>query len=165
MLAFVLEASEDIEESASARAWSPAAIFTVAFLGTTAGVQMSDRGLQAILLSKIQASFAVGDGTIGALQGLAGVLVGSAVAVPVARLGDRFSRKRVLIGLVAGWTALMILSAFAPSFPLFFIGRAASGVTEFAMIPIVGGHAYRRTRQGMEVRREQHADALTQQMC
>lgn len=98
---------------------------------------MSDRGLQAILLSAIQRSFAVGDTTIGALQGLAGVLVASAVAVPIARLADRFSRKGILLGLIAGWTALTALSAVAPVFPVFFIGRAASGVTEFAMIPIV----------------------------
>ena len=98
---------------------------------------MSDRGLQAILLADIQTSFAVNDATIGALQGLAGVLVGSALAVPLARLADRLSRRLVLVGLIVGWTALMALSALAPNFPLFFIGRAASGVTEFAMIPIV----------------------------
>lgn len=118
-------------------AWTPAALLTVAFLGVAAGVQMSDRGLQAILLQAIQRSFAVNDATIGALQGLAGVLVGSALAVPLARLADRLSRKLVLIGLIVGWTALMAVSALAPNFPLFFLGRAASGVTEFAMIPIV----------------------------
>ncbi len=117
--------------------WSFGALFTVAFLGVTAGIQMSDRGLQAILLSAIQQSFQVSDAVIGALQGLAGVLVGSAIAVPVARLADRFSRKLVLLGLIVAWTALMVLSAIAPDFPLFFVGRAAAGVTEFAMIPIV----------------------------
>ena len=98
---------------------------------------MSDRGLQAIVLGAIQTTFGVGDATIGALQGLAGVLVGSAIAVPLARLADRMSRKRVLLGLILAWTLLMVLSALAPDFPLFFVGRAASGVTEFAMIPIV----------------------------
>jgi MFS family permease len=117
--------------------WSPVALFTIAFLGVTAGVQMSDRGLQAVLLQSIQKSFSVSDTTIGALQGLAGVLVGSAIAVPLARLADRISRKRLLLGLIITWAALMALSALAPDFPLFFVGRAASGVTEFAMIPIV----------------------------
>ncbi|WP_070155006.1 MFS transporter [Sphingobium phenoxybenzoativorans] len=135
-----LTAAPDIGRDGGAGAigkWSGPALFTVGFLGVTAGVQMSDRGLQAILLSAIQNSFAVSDATIGALQGLAGVLVGSAIAVPLARLADRLSRKGVLLGLIVGWTALMALSAIAPNFPLFFIGRAASGVTEFAMIPIV----------------------------
>lgn len=117
--------------------WTARALFTVGFLGVTAGIQMSDRGLQAIVLSAIQHSFGVSDATIGALQGLAGVLVGSAIAVPVARLADRLSRKLVLLGLIAAWTALMVLGALAPNFALFFVGRAAAGVTEFAMIPIV----------------------------
>lgn len=112
-------------------------MFTVAFLGITAGVQMSDMGLQAISLSAIQKSFGISDAMLGALQGLAGVLVGSALAIPLARFADRFSRKRVLLCLILASTAMMVLSALAPSFPLFFIGRSAAGITEFAMVPLV----------------------------
>lgn len=110
---------------------------TVAFLGLTAGVQMSDRGLQAILSPATKQAFVVGDAVMGALHGIAGVLVASALATPLARLGDRHSRKRVLLGLIAAWTLLTMLGALAPNFALFFAGRAASGITEFAMIPIV----------------------------
>ena len=49
--------------------WSLPGLFTVGFLGVTAGVQMSDRGLQSVLLSAIQTSFGVSDATIGALLG------------------------------------------------------------------------------------------------
>lgn len=117
--------------------WTPQALFTVAFLGIVAGVQMSDLGLQAVSLSAIQATFDVSDATLGALQGLAGVLVGSALAIPLARFADRYSRKRVLLCLIAASTAMMALSALAPNFPLFFIGRSAAGITEFAMVPLV----------------------------
>lgn len=117
--------------------WTPQGVFTVAFLGITAGVQMSDMGLQAISLSAIQTSFGVSDATLGALQGLAGVLVGSALAVPLARFADQFSRRRVLLCLILASTAMMALSALAPNFPLFFIGRSAAGITEFAMVPLV----------------------------
>lgn len=117
--------------------WTPQGLFTVAFLGITAGVQMSDMGLQAVSLSAIQQSFGVGDAALGALQGLAGVLVGSALAVPLARFADRYSRKRVLLCLILASTAMMVLSALAPNFPLFFIGRSAAGITEFAMVPLV----------------------------
>ncbi|MCG2842627.1 MFS transporter [Sandaracinobacter sp. RS1-74] len=117
--------------------WSPRALYTVACLGITAGVQMSDMGLQALSLSSIQQSFGISDSWLGALQGLAGVLVGSAIAIPLARFADRFSRKRVLLCLIAASTAMMVLSALAPSFPLFFLGRSAAGITEFAMIPLV----------------------------
>src|SRR5690606_6346742 len=94
-------------------------------------------GLQAISLSAIQKSFGVSDAALAALQGLAGVLVGSALAVPLARFADRFSRKRVLLYLILASTAMMVLSALAPNFPLFFIGRSAAGITEFAMVPLV----------------------------
>jgi MFS family permease len=124
-------------EADEGRPVSAAAVAMVAFLGVTAGVQMSDRGLQAILLPAIKHDFGVTDATLGALQGVAGVLVASALAVPLARLADRWSRKYVLLLIILGWTLLTALSALARSFPLFFLGRAASGVTEFAMIPIV----------------------------
>ena len=118
-------------------AWSARGVFTVAFLGATAGVQMSDMGLQAISLSAIQQTFDISDTTLGSLQGLAGVLVGSALAIPLARFADRFSRKRLLLWLIVASTAMMVLSALAPTFPLFFLGRSAAGITEFAMVPLV----------------------------
>src|SRR5690554_3854043 len=117
--------------------WTTRGLFTVIFLGITAGVQMSDMGLQAISLSAIQGTFGVGDTALGALQGLAGVLVGSALAIPLARFADRFSRKRVLLCLIVASTAMMLLSALAPNFALFFVGRSAAGITEFAMVPLV----------------------------
>ena len=117
--------------------WTAQALLTVVFLGLTAGVQMSDYGLQAVSLSAIQKSFAISDASLGALQGLAGVLVGSALAIPLARFADRFSRKRVLLCLILASTAMMVLSALAPNFPLFFLGRSAAGITEFAMVPLV----------------------------
>ncbi|HZH56003.1 MAG TPA: MFS transporter [Burkholderiaceae bacterium] len=98
---------------------------------------MSDMGLQAVSLSAIQAEYGMGDAAAGALQGLAGVLVGSALAMPLARFADRYSRKRVLLWLIVASTAMMLLSALAPNFALFFVGRSAAGITEFAMVPLV----------------------------
>ncbi|MBD9468114.1 MFS transporter [Pseudoxanthomonas sp. PXM01] len=118
-------------------AWPWAGLAAVAFLGVTAGVQMSDRGLQSILSPAIRDTFGVGDAVIGALHGIAGILIASALAVPLARLADRYSRKMILLGLIGTWAALTLLGALAPNFPLFFAGRAAAGITEFAMIPIV----------------------------
>lgn len=110
---------------------------TVAFLGVAAGVQMSDRGVQALLSPAIRRTFGVGDALIGALHGVAGILIASALAMPLARLADRHSRKRILLALIAAWALLTLLGGLAPNFPLFFLGRAAAGITEFAMIPVV----------------------------
>ena len=119
------------------RETTPAGLSTVIFLGVTAGVQMSDRGLHSILSPAIQQSFGVGDAVIGALHGIAGILVASALAIPLARLADRHSRKTILLALIFLWGILTALGGLAPNFELFFLGRAASGITEFAMIPVV----------------------------
>lgn len=136
MSASVHEPSHDTASRTQGRLpW--AGMATVAFLGIAAGVQMSDRGLQSILSPAIRQSFGVGDAVMGALHGVAGILIASALAVPLARLADRYSRKRILLAMIAAWTALTMLGALAANFPLFFLGRAAAGITEFAMIPIV----------------------------
>ncbi len=130
-------ASPTNDPGSSPENWSLAALFTIVYMGVVAGTQMSDLGLQAISLSAIQRSFGVGDATLGILQGLGNVLIGSALAIPFARFADRFSRKRVLICLVVVATALTVCSALAPNFPLFFISRSAAGITDFAMVPLV----------------------------
>lgn len=116
---------------------SLAAWATLLFLGLTAGVQMTDRGLLAMLSPAIQTTYQAGDGWIGALHGVAGILVASLLAVPLAKLADGHSRKAMLLGLIAVWALLTLLAAAAPNFPLFFMGRAAAGITEFALIPVV----------------------------
>ena len=95
--------SSGADHSIAPAHWTLQALWTVAFLGITAGVQMSDYGLQAISLSAIQKTFSISDAALGALQGLAGVLVGSALAIPLARFADRFSRKKVLLWQQMYW--------------------------------------------------------------
>lgn len=136
-MALTLDSSQVRSCPAQSIAWTAQGVFTVAFLGIAAGLQLSDMGLQAVSLSAIQTSFGVSDTALGALQGLAGVLIGSALAIPLARFADRYSRKRVLLWLIAASSAMMGLSAIAREFPLFFIGRSAAGITEFAMVPLV----------------------------
>src|SRR5690606_11151975 len=98
--------------------WTAQGLVTVAFLGITAGVQMSDMGLQAISLSAIQKSFGVGDAALGALQGLPGVLRALAFGVPVPGVAARAACRRVLGCLILGSCALMPLGALAANFPL-----------------------------------------------
>lgn len=136
-MALSLDSALSDPRPATSASWTAQGIFTVVFLGIAAGLQMADVGLQAVSLAAIQASFGVSDTALGALQGLAGILIASALAIPLARFADRYSRKRVLLCLIAVSSALMCLSAVAREFPLFFIGRAAAGITEFAMVPLV----------------------------
>lgn len=81
--------------SVASQAHGWAGMACVALLGVTAGVQMSDRGLQSILSPAIRQTFGVGDAVMGALHGSAGFLIAIALALPLARLADRHSRKRI----------------------------------------------------------------------
>ncbi|MEM6913619.1 MAG: MFS transporter, partial [Pseudomonadota bacterium] len=117
--------------------WSPRAIYTIMVLGLSAGVQLSDQGIQGLSLSAIQQAFGVSDAALGAVQGLAGFFVGSLLAIPLSRLVDHFPRKLILLGLILASTTMMVVSAIAPNFTLFFLGRSSAGIIEFAMIPLV----------------------------
>ncbi|VUD41624.1 hypothetical protein TDB9533_00527 [Thalassocella blandensis] len=129
---------DDVVMTAGApAAWTSRALFTVVFLGLSAGIQLSDQGIQSLSLSAIQQTFDVSDSALGALQGLAGILIGSLLAIPLSRFVDKYSRKRILLCLVAASTSMTVLSAFAPNFILFFLGRSSTGIIEFAMIPLV----------------------------
>ncbi|MEM8921391.1 MAG: MFS transporter, partial [Pseudomonadota bacterium] len=117
--------------------WTFRAVFTIIVLGLSAGVQLSDQGVQSLSLSAMQRAFGVSDAALGAVQGLAGFFVGSLFAIPLSRLVDKFSRKLILLCLITASTTMMVLSAFAPTFELFFLGRSSAGILEFAMIPLV----------------------------
>ncbi|MEM7207029.1 MAG: MFS transporter [Pseudomonadota bacterium] len=117
--------------------WTPRAIFTIVIMGLSAGLQLSDQGIQSLSLSAIQSTFKVGDAALGAIQGLAGFFFASLLAIPLSRLVDKFSRKRILISLMFASTSMMVLSALAPNFILFFLGRSSAGILEFAMVPLV----------------------------
>ena len=130
-------AAEGTVSALTPERWTPRALFTIVILGLVAGVQLSDQGIQSLSLSAIQSTFGVGDAALGAVQGLAGFFVGSLLAIPLSRLVDKFSRKRMLLCLIIASTTMMILSALAPNFELFFLGRSSAGILEFAMIPLV----------------------------
>ncbi|MEM0912474.1 MAG: MFS transporter, partial [Pseudomonadota bacterium] len=117
--------------------WTLSAVLTIVVFGLTVGLQLSDQGIQNLSLSRIQASFDVGDSALGALQGIAGFLIGSLLAMPLARLVDAFSRKRVLLCYISASSCIMVLSALSPNFHLFFIARSSAAILEFAMIPLV----------------------------
>jgi len=117
--------------------WTLGSLYTLFVLGLTGGLQMSDLGVQSLSLSVIQVTFDIGDTAVGAIQGVAGFLLGSFFAIPLSRLVDKYSRKRILLSFLFASTTMMILSALAPNFTLFFIGRASVAVIEFAMVPLV----------------------------
>lgn len=117
--------------------WSPLAVYTIVILGLSAGIQLSDQGIQSLSLSAIQKEFVVSDTALGAVQGIAGFLIGSLLAIPLSKLVDKYSRKRIFLAYIIASTIMMIVTALAPNFTVFFLSRSVAGILEFAMIPLV----------------------------
>lgn len=89
-----------------------------------------DRQILAVLIEPIRTDLNLSDTEIGLLSGLAFGLLYATMAVPLSRLGDRWSR-RSLIGIcLAAWSVSTGLCGAANSFLHLFAARVAVGTGE-----------------------------------
>ena len=93
-----------------------------------------DRQIGGALAEPIRKEWNLSDGALGAL-GTAFTLLYAFVGIPLGRLSDRSSRKRILSVAVLVWSALTSLSAVTRSFWQMFATRLGVGVGEAACAP------------------------------
>ncbi|MFT4028151.1 MAG: MFS transporter [Novosphingobium sp.] len=94
-----------------------------------------DRSLLSVLQVPIKRELDLSDGQIGALTGLAFALVYSTAAIPLSRLVDRSSRRRVIALALLAWSLMTALSGFATSFAMLVICRMGLALGESACFP------------------------------
>src|SRR4051794_18915411 len=78
----------------------------------------------------------------------------SALLMTGGAAGDRYGRRRLLIGGIALFTAASLLCAVAPSLPLFLAGRALQGLGAALLLPsslAILGAAFEGERKGRAV--------------
>jgi MFS family permease len=115
--------------SAGTRWWLLGVLFV------TAIVSYSDRLILSMLVDPLSADLGLTDAQVGLLQGPAFTLVYVFTALPVGRLADRYSRRRLLLAGATLWCAATVLCGLAPSAGVFLVGRLLLGVGEAALIP------------------------------
>ncbi|MGZ4779874.1 MAG: spinster family MFS transporter, partial [Thermoanaerobaculia bacterium] len=93
-----------------------------------------DRQIGGALAEPIRKEWGLSDGALGAL-GTAFTLLYAFVGVPLGRLSDRSSRKRILSVAVLAWSALTSISAITRSYWQMFATRLGVGVGEAACAP------------------------------
>lgn len=98
-------------------------------LAATIMLETGERGSLSQAAEGIQQGFQVPDFWIGALPS-AMTIVGAIGSVPFGHLADRHRRTLLLALAMSGWTAVMGLSAIAPSFSFLFITRLGVGLVE-----------------------------------
>lgn len=89
-----------------------------------------DRQIISILAVPIQKELGVSDGEMGLLGGLAFALFYATMAVPIARLADRWSRTWIITISLAAWSGFTALCGLATSYTQLFLARLGVGVGE-----------------------------------
>jgi len=89
-----------------------------------------DRQIIAVLSPAIKADLALNDTELGALKGLAFALFYAGMGIPLAIIGDRGSRVRLISICLALWSAMTVASGAAHSFIHLFLARMGIGIGE-----------------------------------
>jgi predicted MFS family arabinose efflux permease len=89
-----------------------------------------DRQILGILAAPIKADLGLSDAQFGAVGGLAFALLYSVLGVPLALLADRTSRRTVIAGSLAVWSAFTALCGIAGGYGQLFLFRLGVGVGE-----------------------------------
>ncbi|MBC2667699.1 spinster family MFS transporter [Novosphingobium piscinae] len=94
-----------------------------------------ERFMMAVMVEPIKAELGLTDTQIGLSKDLAVTLVYLIAVIPLARLADRWSKRKIVALAATTWSLAVLLCGQARSFLLLLAGRAAIGLGEGAFTP------------------------------
>ena len=109
--------------------------YTVALLIVVYTFAFIDRNIVNVLLQPISVEFGLSDTQLGFFGGTAFGIFYALLGVPIARVADRVSRKRIIAIALAFWSALTALQAAATGFWTLALTRVFVGVGEAGCSP------------------------------
>ncbi|TAK54316.1 MAG: MFS transporter [Gammaproteobacteria bacterium] len=121
------------DDASAWRAWC-----TTILLALTATLAYIDRTLLNLLVEPIKADLSLSDTQVGVLQGVAFSLFYGTLSVPIGRLADATSRKRVIMTAMLAWSAVTAATGFATSYLTMFLCRAGVAAGEAGVSPASG---------------------------
>lgn len=120
---------------APAAAGARATHFTLGLLFVISLFNYTDRYMIAILLPNIKQEFHLSDTQMGVLTGIAFTLFYVVVGVPIARLADQYSRKKILVVALALWSLMTAACGMAQNFVQLLVARMLVGIGEAGSSP------------------------------
>src|SRR5690606_26647534 len=106
----------------------------VVFLMFAAAPNYADRAILSAVLPALRADLQLSDVAMGMLG--SAFLWSYALCSPLAgSIADNFSRTRIVILSIIGWSAVVILMGFVTGFPMLLVLRIGLGVTECFFLP------------------------------
>lgn len=121
---------DDAEERGLAYRW-----YVVILLAILSIVSYADRLVLGILVQPIKEELGVSDTAMGFLLGFSFATVYAVLALALARVADRWNRKRLIIIGVVIWSVMTSASAFADGFWQLAFCRLGVGIGEAALGP------------------------------
>lgn len=110
-------------------AWYVLIILTLLYM-----LNLADRWVTSGLLELIKQDFEVSDSYMALLVGPAFAMIYTFLAVPIARLADRYNRVRIIVTGAVIWSIFTVLSGYASTPGFFAFARIGVGVGEAAFI-------------------------------
>jgi predicted MFS family arabinose efflux permease len=109
--------------------------FALGLLFVVALFNYVDRTILSIMQVALKRDLGLTDTQLGTLTGLSFALFYTTLALPVARLADRMSRKYVLAGALTIWTLMTAASGFARGYGMLLFCRVGVAVGEAGCVP------------------------------
>ena len=106
----------------------------VAMLVAASVISYLDLQVLAVLVAPIKADLGIDDGRIGLLYGVFAVFYAFA-GVPVARLSDRYSRKRLITAGMCLWSVMTLLAGLSRTFEHLLLARIGMGIGMAVLTP------------------------------
>ena len=94
-----------------------------------------DRQVMALMVPAIRRDLGISDTQMSLLMGLSFALFYSLLGLPIARLADRTSRRRIIAWGIAVWSIMTALCGAARNYGQLFLARMGVGVGEAALSP------------------------------
>ncbi len=104
--------------------------FVLGMLLLVAVCNYADRYMLSVFLPFIKADLNLSDTQIGFVSGAAFTIMYAVLAVPIASLSDRYSRKAIIAIAVTVWSAATFLTSFVQTFAQLAIMRIIVGIGE-----------------------------------
>jgi len=94
-----------------------------------------DRQVIFILFEPVKRDLHLSDTALGLLGGFGFAIFFALMSIPLGRVADRWSRRKLIALGVAAWSAMTAMSGFARSFTQLFVARMGVGIGEASFGP------------------------------
>jgi predicted MFS family arabinose efflux permease len=118
---------QDIERPLQELAGGPARLKVIVLLACVLALDAADKATVGAVAAQIEAALHVGNLQIGWLV-TASTAVAAVMTLPLGALVDRVRRVRLLAIALVAWSATMLVSGMAVSYPMLLLSRLALGV-------------------------------------